>query len=74
MALVASALSVISSKNSWIIDSGASQYMSNCRSNLINLCNLSAPISVEIGDGRRLQATGVGNIKLNMILPQENKL
>ena len=71
--LVASALSVISSKNCWIIDSGASQHMSNCKSNFINLCNLSAPISVEIGDGCRLQATGVGNIKLNIILPQENK-
>jgi hypothetical protein len=56
----------------WILDSGATCHMCNKQSMFNDLQVLSPPLSVTLGDGRDLKATGRGNVVLTMNLPQGN--
>lgn len=69
--LFASALSSVESNSSWIIDSGASQHMSNNVSSFFELTDLSSPIAIKIGSGETLQAVAVGKISLKLRLPDD---
>ena len=53
----------------WILDSGATQHMSNDKSYFNELNILATPLPVQVGDGRILDAIGVGTIALQMHLP-----
>ena len=60
------------SDSQWILDSGATCHMCNKESMLSDLKPLPIPLSVTLGDGRKLQATGQGKVVLMMNLPQGN--
>lgn len=64
------ALSCFSANNRWIIDSGASQHMTNDRNCFSDFETVSAEQTVEIGDGRSLNTCGVGTV--NLILSSPN--
>ena len=66
--LYASAFSANASRQ-WIIDSGATQHMCCDREMFTEFSQLSNPISVEVGDGRPLAATGEGKVTLSLQLP-----
>ena len=53
----------------WILDSGATCHMCNKESLFTCMKSLSSPVSVTLGDGHHLQATGRGNVRLKMNLP-----
>ena len=53
----------------WIVDSGATCHMCNKQSMFSDLRALSPPLSVTLGDGRDLKATGRGRVVLTMKLP-----
>ena len=69
LTFVASAFSCITDKNQWIIDSGASQHMCNNRSHYVSYELLSEPSLVVIGDGKTIEAKGVGSVSLKLSLP-----
>ena len=50
----------------WIIDSGASQHMTNNNKLFSKFVDLNHSIKVEIGDGRSLNASAIGNIDLKL--------
>ena len=58
------------SENIWLLDSGCTQHMSNERNLFSNFENLQTFSPVEIGDGTPLNATGRGDVILNMNLPR----
>ena len=58
-----------SDSSSWIVDSGATCHMCSDSKLFETLQSLKQPIKVSLGDGRTLQATGRGNISLEMKLP-----
>ena len=60
------------SDSQWILDSGATCHMCNKESMLSDLKPLPIPLSVTLGDGQKLQATGQGKVVLMMNLPQGN--
>ena len=54
-------------ESEWLIDSGASKHMTNQRACLVNYQEFGNPQQVKLGDGRTVDALGVGNIQLEMI-------
>ena len=74
--LFASALSTVGlcgSSDSWVIDSGATRHMCNNRKHFSKSIDLSAPLNVEVGDGRTLSAVGKVSVSLKLKLPN-NKI
>ena len=63
------ALATTTSKGSWIVDSGATCHMSNNRDLFVNLRELQTPQEVTLGDGRTLEGTAEGTVKLETLLP-----
>ena len=55
--------------NCWILDSGATCHMCNQEMLFSDFQRLQKPLNVVIGDGRSLQATGLGSVVLKMKLP-----
>ena len=53
----------------WILDSGATCHMCNNKSLFSHLVPLCAPVTITLGDGHSLQATGRGKVTLKMKLP-----
>ena len=64
--VIDNALSVVpeSSKNKWIIDSGASKHMCNDRTMFTRLKDVKQPQMVKVGNGYPVRVKGIGNIKL----------
>ena len=60
------------SKGSWIIDSGATCHMCNDESQFIELKQLEKIQEVTLGDGRSLDGTAEGTVKLETLLPDGN--
>ena len=56
------------SKNEWIIDSGASSHMCNEQSNFKEFVQLQSTEKVALGDGSTLDVKGEGTIDMEMIL------
>jgi len=52
--------------SNWIVDSGASANMTCQRETFISFRTLSPPERVIIGDGRSIDAVGIGRIKLKV--------
>ena len=50
----------------WLVDSGASSHITNQRELLINYQEFKHPEKVGLGDGRTVDAVGVGNVCVNM--------
>ena len=50
----------------WLVDSGASSHMMNERSFLVNYREFQTPEKVGLGDGRTVNAVGIGNVHVNM--------
>jgi hypothetical protein len=50
----------------WLVDSGASKHMTYEKEHLTNYLHFRKPQLVGLGDGRSVDALGVGNIHLNM--------
>lgn len=74
IALIACGLSAASFKhqhNRWIVDSGASQHMCLDKDRFITYESLQESVPVEIGDGKILNACGVGNVKVKLLLPNK---
>ena len=64
-----SALSTVGlcgSGDSWVIDSGATRHMCNNRKPFSKFIDLSAPLNVEVADGRTLYAVGKGSVSLKL--------
>ena len=55
--------------NRWILDSGATCHMCNQEILFSDFQRLQKPLYVVLGDGRSLQATGLGSVVLKMKLP-----
>ena len=55
--------------NRWILDSGATCHMCNQEILFSDFQRLQKPLNVVLGDGRSLQATGLGSVVLKMKLP-----
>ena len=58
----------------WIVDSGATQHMTNDKYWFTNCIELKVPRNVEVGDGRKLLATAIGNIKIQIISEDKYKI
>ena len=56
-------------RDRWILDSGATCHMCNSASQFTNLQTLTDSLTVTLGDGHMLQATGRGDVILQMKLP-----
>ncbi len=54
--------------NAWIIDSGATKHMCPNRSSFENFRELTVPEKVGMGDGRTVDALGVGDVYLRMLV------
>ena len=63
------ALATTTSRGSWIVDSGATCHMSNNRDLFVELRELQIPQEVTLGDGRSLEGTAEGTVKLETLLP-----
>ena len=50
----------------WLVDSGASSHMTNERNLLVNYREFQTPEKVGLGDGRTVNAVGIGNVHVNM--------
>ena len=50
----------------WLVDSGASSHMTNQREILTDYQEFKHPEKVRLGDGRTVDAVGVGNVCVNM--------
>ena len=57
----------------WVIDSGATCHMTNDRSLLRDIQELTKPIEVQLGDGKVVNATARGTVFLYTILPGGGK-
>ena len=51
----------------WLVDSGASSHMTPQKEFLIDYHEFDTPEKVGLGDGRIVEAVGVGNVRLNML-------
>lgn len=67
-AFVASAKS--SGMERWLIDSGASSHMTHERKLLTDYQKFEKPEKVCLGNGRTVEAVGVGNVHLNMLFKE----
>ena len=69
-ALVVSHALSASTKDSWIVVSGATCHMCSNEKLFVELHKLKQPFEVTLGDGYALKATGQGIVALEMKLPQ----
>ena len=60
------------SKNLWIVDSGATCHMCNDKSLFRELTTLRKQQEISLGDGRVLEAIAEGTVPLQMQLPNGN--
>ena len=65
--LIGNAL-VASSRNDWIVDSGATSHMCNNRSMFVQLNELGPSEKVTLGDGSSLDVAGKGTVDMDMLL------
>ena len=56
----------------WLVDSGASSHMTPDRKYFTEYRSFSTPERVGLGDGRVVEAVGVGNIRMNMSFKVSN--
>ncbi len=63
----------ITSKDNWIIDSGATCHMCNDEGYYKDITVLDNPQEVSLGDGRVLKATAEGTVSLQMLLTNGTK-
>ena len=56
----------------WLVDSGASSHMTPQKEFLVNYREFSTLEKVGLGDGRIMEAAGVGNVHLNMLFKVGN--
>ena len=54
----------------WLIDSGASSHMTSEKKILTSYCEFERPEKVGLGDGRTVDAVGVGNVYISMQLKE----
>ena len=66
--MVGHALSA-TSKESWIVDSGATCHMCNSKTSFSELHPLTRPQEVTLGDGHILEATAKVTVMIEMLLP-----
>ena len=57
------------SRAGWIVDSGATCHMCNDEAHFIELRQLKTPHEVTLGDGRSLEGTAEGTVRLETLLP-----
>lgn len=50
----------------WLVDSGASSHMTHQKEFLLDYREFATPEKVGVGDGRVVEALGIGNVRLNM--------
>ena len=55
--------------NSWIVDSGCTNYMCNSKSAFKFLKQLDCPVQIEVGNGKFVVGTGKGDVELKLSLP-----
>ena len=55
--------------DTWIMDSGATRHMCSDRGLFSQLLKLNSTIEIQVGDGRRLTAEGIGKVSINVKLP-----
>uniref|UniRef100_A0A1Y1LCN3 Endonuclease n=1 Tax=Photinus pyralis TaxID=7054 RepID=A0A1Y1LCN3_PHOPY len=63
-AFVVSAMNCKSSSGTWLVDSGASEHMCYERDLFVNYRKLTLEKEVVIGDGKKINAVGIGQIQL----------
>ena len=68
MTFLATCLDSVTSVVVWIIDSGASQHMTNNRKYFKKIDPVREVANVEVGDGRSLSVEGMGSIQLKLQL------
>ena len=51
----------------WLVDSGASSHMTPQKEFLVDYREFDTPEKVGLGDGRIVEAVGVGNMRFNML-------
>ncbi|KAK3746619.1 hypothetical protein QZH41_003126 [Actinostola sp. cb2023] len=74
LGLVTQALAAsVCANDVWIIDSGATCHMTNDRSSLRDILELTEPVHVQLGDGRVLNATARGTVTLYTVLRGGNE-
>ena len=56
----------------WLVDSGASSHMTSQKEFLVSYREFETPEKVGLGDGRIVEAVGIGNIHLNMLFRVSN--
>ena len=61
------------SDSQWLIDSGASSHMTPRREYFNTYRSFSTPEKVSLGDGRVVEAVGVGNVRLNILFKVSNR-
>lgn len=59
-------------ENKWLIDSGASSHMTPKREYFSTYRAFSTPEKVGLGDGRTVEAVGVGTVRVNMLFKVSN--
>lgn len=59
-------------EDKWLMDSGASSHMTPKRGYFTKYRSFSTPEKVSLGDGRVVEAVGVGTIRLNMLFKVSN--
>lgn len=55
-------------------DSGATSHICNQKVMFTQLNQLESPVEVKLGDGRMLEATAIGTVKLRIIYGQKRSL
>ncbi|KAK3729344.1 hypothetical protein QZH41_009050, partial [Actinostola sp. cb2023] len=74
LGLVTQALAAsVCANDVWIIDSGATCHMTNDRSSLRDILELTEPVHVQPGDGKVLNATARGTVTLYTVLRGGNE-
>ena len=68
------ALATTTSRESWIVDSGATCHMSNNRDLFVELRELKTTQEVTLGDGRSLEGIAEGTVNLETLLPDGNTM
>ena len=68
-ALVTTHAFVAASRENWIVDSGATCHMCNNEHLFVEMRQLEVPQEVTLGDGRSLEGTAEGTVKLETLLP-----
>ena len=49
----------------WIVDSGATQHMGHKIENFSNYRKLDSSVKIQVGDGKTIEAIGIGDVKFN---------